>query len=440
MTFRTFATITISLATVLFAQTETTQFVPFKDFLASTKAPNAHLMTRANSRVRDSKHFEEMRKHVTSMYDGARVSHSFVRHSSTFDCMPIEDQPSVRLLKLKALADAPPMSMLEGHAVDGEDSGQFASRPGSQDPENATDDFGNATTCEDKTFPMRRITLEEMTQFPTLQDFFAKKPEGASSSRGPVDEVAPATGAPHKYAHMWQFVNNLGGNSSINLQRPYVNTYLGQIFSLNQQWYVGGSGASTQTAEVGIQNYPGKYGNQNSRLFIYYTADNYTHTGCYNHDCAAFVQTNNTYTMGGGFATYSTAGGTQYDYAFQFRLYNGNWWLAVQGNWVGYYPGSLYNGGQLTRFAQRIDYGVETVGTTNWPGAGSGYWGTAGWDYAAYQRNIYYFNLSSTTVWASLTPVQPSPACYNMAGPYYSSTAGWGVYFYAGGPGGANCQ
>ena len=144
--------------------------------------------------------------------------------------------------------------------------------------------------------------------------------------------------------------------------------------------------------------------------------------------------------MGGGFATYSTAGGTQYDYVFQFRLYNGNWWLAVQGNWVGYYPGSLYNGGQLTRFAQRIDYGVETVGTTNWPGAGSGYWGTAGWDYAAYQRNIYYFNLSSTTVWASLTPVQPSPACYNTAGPYYSSTAGWGVYFYAGGPGGANCQ
>ena len=112
--------------------------------------------------------------------------------------MPIEDQPSVRLLKLKGLAEAPPMSMLEGHAVDGEDSGQFASRPGSQDPENATDDFGNSTTCGDKTFPMRRITLEEMTQFPTLQDFFAKKPEGASSSRGPVDEIAPATGAAHK--------------------------------------------------------------------------------------------------------------------------------------------------------------------------------------------------------------------------------------------------
>ena len=41
MTFRTFATITISLATALFAQTETAQFVPFKDFLASTKAPNS---------------------------------------------------------------------------------------------------------------------------------------------------------------------------------------------------------------------------------------------------------------------------------------------------------------------------------------------------------------------------------------------------------------
>ena len=55
--------------------------------------------------------------------------------------MPIEDQPSVRLLQLNALADAPPMTMLEGHAVDGEESGQFASKASSQDPENATDDF-----------------------------------------------------------------------------------------------------------------------------------------------------------------------------------------------------------------------------------------------------------------------------------------------------------
>jgi hypothetical protein len=60
-------------------------------------------------------------------------------------------------------------------------------------------------------------------------------------------------------------------------------------------------------------------------------------------------------------------------------------WLHRQGQAVGYYPGSIYRGGQLTRKARLIEYGGETVGSTVWPPMGSGHFASAGWQYAAYQ-------------------------------------------------------
>jgi hypothetical protein len=140
----------------------------------------------------------------------------------------------------------------------------------------------------------------------------------------------------------------------------------------------------------------------------------------------------------GGFTNYSTQGGTQYEFTAEYYLYQGNWWLALGGAWVGYYPGTLYRGGQMTRNAQVIEYGGETVGTTIWPPMGSGRWASARWRYAANQRNVFYIDTNSVTWWANLTAVQPSP-CYSTAGPYFSTQSGWGIYFFFGGPGGRGC-
>ena len=56
------------------------------------------------------------------------------------------------------------------------------------------------------------------------------------------------------------------------------------------------------------------------------------------------------------------------------------------GTWLGYYPGSLYGGGQLSQFANSIDFGSESVGDTIWPAEGSGMFAESGYSYAAYQR------------------------------------------------------
>jgi hypothetical protein len=426
-------------------ETRLSEFVPFQTFLEQTTAAHSveNLRPAAGVRVKGAASFQEMRQHLLNMYRGVEVKHSFTRDANHFDCIPIDQQPSVRMLGLEGIAKAPAQSLLAVQKV-ANDLDAMPTNTASQEPAESNDDFGNELGCEANTIPFRRLTLEEMARFPTLHDFFRKEPESQRSSRRPgvSTDAAESFLVPmsHKYSTMYRYINNIGGNSNLNLWSPYVNTGLGEIFSLSQEWYIGGSGASTQTAEVGWQNFPNKYGSQASRLFIYFTADNYMTTGCYNLDCPGFVQTSNSVHFGGAFGSYSSPGGAQCEVSAEYYFSQGNWWLAINGNWVGYYPGSLYRGGQLSRYATEIEFGTESVGTSIWPPEGSGYWSTSGFGYAAYQRNLFLFTPSGGTMSDVLTPSIPSPRCYSVSGPYFSSSSGWGAYFYEGGPGGSGCQ
>jgi len=457
-------------------QTQTTpgssvEFVPFNDFLAGiTAADSAEFLGRSTSRVKDAASFEAMRQHILTMYEGVEVSHSFVLDSSHFDCIPIMQQPTVRLLGIKSIASPPPQSMLAPPPGADDEAAEGPVRPASQiDPEKPFDDFGNSVVCEANTIPMRRLTLEEMTRFPTLRQFLSKGPDGAGEAVGlnraslgdshrsdPAvpsrTRLEPCVDAPpnpciHKYSLLVNNnVNNLGGNSNLNVWSPYVDTSRDEATSISQEWYTGGSGTTLpglQTAEVGWINVPAKFNSENSKLFIYWTANGYNGTGCYNLDCAAFLQVAAIGDLGAGFANYSTVGGTQYEFSAEYRLFNGNWWLAIQGTWIGYYPGSIYKGGQLTQYATVINFGSETTGTTVWPPGGSGNWPSKGYGYAAYQRRLFYINTSGDSVWDSLTPQDNSPNCYTTSGPFSghfpSSSSGSTVYFFDGGPGGSGC-
>jgi hypothetical protein len=413
------------------AQSSTTQFVPFGDFMQNvTNANSATFVGQPGYQVNTATSFEAMRQHIVSMYSGVTVSHSFVQDSQQFDCIAINQQPSVRLLGIDSVATPPPDSML-AQPVSDPNTVMESAQTGSA---GETDQFGNSMQCENGTIPMARVTLEDMSQFTDLQAYFAKDPTGTEQ----LPSVPPQAPAPtHKYAYFIQTVNNRGGNSGLNLWRPPVATSLGEVFSLSQQWYASTTNP-VQTAEVGWQNYPAKYRTQNSVLFIYWTADGYRQTGCYNLNCPAFVQINRNWHFGAGFTNYSTIGGTQYEFTAEFYLYEGNWWLALGGAWVGYYPGTLYRGGQMTRNAQTITYGGETVGSWIWPPMGSGRWANAGFRFAANQRNVFYIDPNSVTWWANLTAQQPSP-CYSTSGTFFSNQPGWGIYFYFGGPGGRGC-
>ncbi|MGB7257583.1 MAG: neprosin family prolyl endopeptidase, partial [Pseudolabrys sp.] len=418
------------------AQNVGDRFVPFNEFIQGvTAASPAQYVGALQSRVASVNDFEQMRQHVVSLYQGVSVRHSYVLDANYFDCVPVLQQPGARALGLQQTPSPPPGISGDNAALT--DGAELATQfePGQKDK------FGNSIPCERGTIPMMRVTLERMSGFQNLREFLQKGPNGAGQIHQRKGAISPAA-ATHKYAHAYQFVTNYGGTSILTLWRPPINLTLNEVFSLSQHWYVSFPGGVTQTAETGWQNYPALWGSQNSALFIYWTADGYSLTGCYNLTCAAFVQTNNTVHLGAGFTHYSVKGHTIYQVVLSYWLHGGKWWLKFNNTWVGYYPATQYGAGGLRKWAQEIDYGGETVGTTIWPPMGSGSPPAQGPLYAAEHKKIIFYTTNRGTIPAghnaTLTPDQPSPRCYKIDVHNNSATTSKS-YFLVGGRGGSAC-
>ncbi|MGA7632123.1 MAG: neprosin family prolyl endopeptidase [Terriglobales bacterium] len=433
---------------VVSAQSAPAKFVPFQNFIDQTTTADASdYLSRPASKVKDAGAFEEMRQHILNTYQDVEVNHSFVLDSAHYDCVPTMQQPAVRKYGITKVATPPPASPLDELArADDAASGPKRALPANE--KNPFDAFGNSVQCEENTVAIRRVTLETTTRFQTLKQFFQKSP----NEQLPEHKKAFLTpgGPAHKYSLTYQYVNNLGGNSVLNVWDPYVNTSLGEGFSLTQEWYVGGIYSSAppcggvescaiQTEEVGWVVYPGMFGDENPHFFIFSTPNGYA-SGCWDNSCGDFVVCDGCDggVIGASLSPVSVLDGAQYESQMRYYFWEGNWWVQFESNWVGYYPGSMYGSGQNSKYAQEIEYGTEGTGTTVWPPEGSGQWPSKGWKYAAYQRSLYYTNTSDVGIWDAVTPDILSPNCYSINGPIYGSGA-WNDYFYDGGPGGHGC-
>lgn len=442
------------------------RFVPFQEFLESTKAASFFDYAGSpESRVKDAAAFEEMRRHILDMYEGVRVTHSFVLDTDHIDCVPVMQQPSVRLLGIKKIATPPPPPALHREPVveDAPAAEGLIQRAVQLGVENSLDEFGNSTACEGDTIALRRITIDELTRFPTLQRFFEKSPNESVPGLESVAAVGSATGVEsaagvesesdsnsivylHAYSSTHQDVNNLGGNSAINLWNPPVISAWNEVFSLSQEWYIAGAGDARQTLEVGWVVWPKKYGGSpRARLFIYWTADNYKKTGCWNLECKAFVEIPSPSILGVPWLNYSVYGGKQWEFEAEYYIYGDNMWLAINGVWIGYYPNTIFNLGQMTLYATQIQFGSEAVSidkgaATRWAAEGSGAPSDELFGKAAYQRDLYYISTSGDLFeWDSLERNKPFSKCYSITGPFKSNVANWNRYFYEGGPGGYGC-
>jgi neprosin-like protein len=417
---------------------ESTGIPPFKAFIDGvSKAKHADYAATPMAKVAHEDAFTEMQAHILKLYDKTEVQHSFVdENGSIFDCIPIEQQPSLKGTS-GPIPKAPDLPKHEPAPSGPRDEKKDVLIATPMGPDRK-DRHGNLMHCPEGTIPMRRITLENMVRFGTLKDFFRKGPgEVRPPISSPSGGIAPGVPATHRWAHAYQNVNNGGGHSFLNIWDPAIGA--NQVFSLSQHWYVGGSGAGLQTAECGWQVYPQMYGNTKPVFFIYYTADDYNTTGCYNLTCNAFVHTAGSFTPGMAFNAWSVTGGSQYIVELAYWHTGGRWWLYVNGtsgsNAIGYYPDSVYKGGALTQHATEIDYGGETVGTTTFPPMGSGAFANAGWQKAAYQHTLQYYPPAGGTVTAKLTAVQSWPKCYTAV--VAMSGDPWYETLWFGGPGGA---
>jgi hypothetical protein len=430
---------------VAVSQTPTDTFVPLQDAVQKIKSARfSDYEGRIGVNVDSAKAFEEMQKYLVERYEGVEVVNSFVQDDTYVDCIKIESQPSVRQQGIREIAKPPAPGQAEG--------GRRLVEPGQNRYAESPlklglkDRFGNPVSCREGTIPMQRITLDTLVRYRTLRDFYRKVPRGQGVPTPPrrASTFSPDWESTHLHAYGYQNVTNYGGNSWLNLWNPSGD------FSISQQWYAGGSGGNTQTVEGGWQVYPDKYGTNKAVLFIYWTADDYQNTGCYNLDCSGFIQTNSNWHLGGTWDHYSSTGGDQWGFGLQWKLFSGNWWLFLQGpgnfDAVGYYPTSIYKGGQLATNSTVIKYGGEVarkIGNV-WPQMGSGALAAAGWQFAAFQNTIFYTPNDmddGVGVWASLTTVDEALAsCYTIDYVSASSGSTWGTYIFFGGPGGWTCN
>lgn len=298
----------------------------------------------------------------------------------------------------------------------------------------------DTVTCPAGSVPMAHVELETLVRFGSLRAFFAKYP-------GPAPETVTRTlgsTATHQYAKVDQYVANWGGDAVLNLWNPYVER--DSEFSLSQLWVVRGNGSDKQTLEAGWQDYPDLYNSDRPKLFIYSTQDGYGSTGCYNNTCGDFVQVSATIVPTMGWTVHSSTGGTQYIIQLRWQRddTNDNWWLMYGTQWVGYYPGSLYDSAGVKNEAERVSYGGEIIDDDavdhTRTDMGSGGYPAGGWQQTAYTRTLR--TISTSNFWqaaSTASEFRTDADCYDVD---LSSSAGtWANYFYFGGEGyGPTCE
>ena len=149
-----FGAIVIEAVLVYMAQNPQ-KIVPFSEFLRDVKRadPNEFLR-RPGVGVKDAADFEQMRAYILKLYEGVHVLRSYQVSTQTVDCVPESEQPSLR-----------------------SEHGRTAAPPPAIPQVNRKEETP-AGGCGSGSIPMRRITLEELTRFRSLDDFLHKAPHG----------------------------------------------------------------------------------------------------------------------------------------------------------------------------------------------------------------------------------------------------------------------
>ncbi|GAB2225661.1 hypothetical protein Droror1_Dr00006463 [Drosera rotundifolia] len=230
-----------------------------------------------------------------------------------------------------------------------------------------------------------------------------------------------------------------GAYATIDIWKPSL-AIPASDFSLTQIWVTSGSGSLLNTMEVGWQVFPGRTGDAQPRFFIFWTADAYNATGCYDLTCPGFVQTNNQYSPGMALQP-SVYQGVQYEFVLQIEKdqQSGNYWLYIYGTAIGYWPSSIFN--SLQQGADTVEWGGEIYDSSGSDGfhtltqMGSGYFPSQGYGIASYVRNLTYIDSSYNVVPVSRSSLQayaPAPNCYNYQ---FEQSPDGSLSFFYGGPG-----
>ncbi|KAI3454118.1 hypothetical protein Pfo_010781 [Paulownia fortunei] len=150
----------------------------------------------------------------------------------------------------------------------------------------------------------------------------------------------------------------LGAKGDIKVWNPQVES--DDEYTTSQVALKTGPYYDFEAIESGWAVNPKVYGDRQTRLFVYWTADASKKTGCFDLTCPGFVQTSNEIALGAAIYPISNPTGLPY----QITLYihkdpnTSNWWVQYGERInIGYWPHDLFD--MLRYHAETVQWGGE---------------------------------------------------------------------------------
>lgn len=313
------------------------------------------------------------------------------------------------------------------------------------------------------TVPILRPAVARLAKFGSVAEFMARTKKGGRRIGRHLRGERPVDPDPDGYFHsqIGEYGVFYGWEGRFSVWDPAINhPGPGDDHSILQAWLLNDAHTPRQSLEGGWTVDQSLNGDTHPHIFTYFTTNNYTkdgdNIGGYNTEHKGFVQysapsTTGTVVFPGiRIDGVCTPGGAQVEVSMKFQLYREpgtaqlNWWVAVQGIWMGYYPAGLYGGGGMGTTANLLSSGGEVYSglpdpETTGDQMGSGIQAASGWTRAAFLRRLSNQMDMSGTMANSNGAGSNDPATRGGADPYTNQTSmnsgtSWGSYFYAGGP------
>jgi hypothetical protein len=306
------------------------------------------------------------------------------------------------------------------------------------------------------TVPILRPDITLLSQFAGVEDLPVKR--GGLKVNKVRPNLQPTDPDPTGYFHGTdnQFGKFYGWDGYLNMWDPAINIPAGgkgSDHSILQVWLQNYSTGVLQSLEGGWTVDKGLNGDTQPHVFTYYTTNGYKkdgdNKGGYNRLHKGWVQHSRSVFPGIRIKGTSVFDGEQFEISMKFQLYKEpnssdvNWWVAVQGIWMGYYPATLFKTGLATD-VDWVGSGGEVYSSLPNPeqtqdGMGSGYQASGGWTKAAYLRNLRVQTDMNGTMVENNGYASRDAAVSGGADPYtitldMESSSSWDSYFFVGGP------
>ncbi|KAL0907018.1 hypothetical protein M5K25_025556 [Dendrobium thyrsiflorum] len=323
------------------------------------------------------------------------------------------------------------------------DKKNLASELSKEKPNTLTQLWHQIGRCPEGTIPIRRTRKEEVLRASSVKRYGRKKQRTIPRPRFADPDLINESGHQHAIAYV-EGDKYYGAKAIINVWEPNIQQT--NEFSLSQLWILGGSfGQDLNSIEAGWLVSPDLYGDNNTRLFTYWTSDSYQATGCYNLLCSGFIQISSEIAMGATISPVSKYGRSQYDISILVWKdpKEGNWWMQFGSDYVmGYWPSFLFS--YLAESASMVEWGGEVVnsepdGQHTATEMGSGHFPEEGFGKASYFRNIQIVDESNNLKSPKgIDLFTDQSNCYDVQN---GNNGDWGSYFFFGGPGRSpSCQ